>query len=319
MKTALIFLALSLLPPVSLAEAPAPIRIGALALVTLHWEMSVIEEEGLDLEQGFKIESHTLASPDAGRISLMGHSVDLIVTDWMWVALQRRQGQDFTFSPFSLAHGALMVPADSTIKALKDLRGKRLGVAGGGLDKNWRLLEAAAQKTAGLTLEKDAIITFGAPPLLSRSLEGGQLDALLTYWNHAAKLEALGYRQLLDGRSLQHLIGITDDVPTLGYVFSAAWAKAHSAALQGFLNAASQARERLCTSDTVWAKVVPLTAESDPKVTAALRHHYCQGRVETFGAKEAAAAAKILDLVTEPNGGTQNASTGLPLGTFYTR
>ena len=318
MKTALIFLLLSLLSPISLAEAPVTIRIGALALGTLQWELAVIKEEGLDQEQGLKIESQTLASPDAGRISLMGHSVDLIVTDWIWVAQQRRQGQDFTFSPFSLAHGALMVPADSTIRTLKDLRGKRLGVAGGGLDKNWRLLEAASLKTAGLNLEKEATISFGAPPLLSRSLQEGQLDALLTYWNHAAKLEALGYRQLLDGRSLQHLIGMTDDVPTLGYVFSQAWAKEHGSALKGFLKAASKARDRLCESDAVWAKVVSLTAESDPRVTASLRHHYCEGRVETFGQREEASAAKILDLVTPADGSAKNASKGLPSGTFFT-
>ncbi len=85
-----------------------------------------------------------------------------------------------------------MVPAGSPITDLKGLSGKRHGVAGGALDKNWILLKAQGPETAGLDLESAAQIAYGAPPLLAQKLESGELDAALLYWQFCARLEAKG-------------------------------------------------------------------------------------------------------------------------------
>ncbi|MGZ8215738.1 ABC transporter substrate-binding protein [Methylomagnum sp.] len=306
----------------SLANAAAPanpeIRIGTLAFGTLNWELAVIRDQGLDKAHGVSLSPVTLAGAEAGKIALQGNSVDMVVGDWIWVAQQRGQGMDFTFSPYSTSHGALMVPADSPIHGLADLKGKRLGIVGGGLDKNWLLLRALAEKTQGLNLDQAVEKTFGAPPLLNQALLGGKLDAVLNYWNYAAKLEAQGYRRVLDGRAILRGLGIETDVPALGYIFREGWAKTHGEALSGFFAAANEAKRAICESDATWQKVAPLTQESDEKVRATLRRDYCAGRVTGFGEAGRKAAETIFSLINSIQAGRAGTKpAGFPDGVFW--
>ncbi|SMF94010.1 NitT/TauT family transport system substrate-binding protein [Methylomagnum ishizawai] len=304
----------------ALAEAPPEtLRIGVLAFGTLNWELATIQSEGLDQGRGVRLEPTPLASAEAGRIALQGGGVDMIVGDWIWVAQQRGQGADFSFAPYSTSHGALMVPAGSPIQGIADLKGKKLGIAGGGLDKNWLLLRALARQRDGLDLDRVVEKTFGAPPLLNQQLEQGRLDAVLNYWNPAAKLEAQGYRRVLDGHSLLKGLGVEVPVPALGYIFHERWAKAHPAPLDAFLKMATEAQRRLCESDAAWHKIVPLTQETDPKVQDALRRDYCAGRVVGFGPQEIQAAGEIYRRLGEVAGGASPAVGGtLPAGVFWT-
>ncbi len=318
--SALFLLLLTLVNP-ALAEvsSPRPLRIGVLAFGTLNWEIAAIQSEGLDKARGITLEPTRLASPEAGKIALQGNSVDLIVGDWIWVANQREQGLDFAFSPYSTSHGALMVPADSPIQGIADLKGKRLGIAGGGLDKNWLLLRALAREANHLDLDRAVEKTFGAPPLLNQQLQQGKLDAVLNYWNYAAKLEALGYRRVLDGRSITRGLGVNVDVPALGYIFRGDWAKANEATLNGFFGMADTAKKLICESDAAWSKVAPLTQESDEKVRNTLRKHYCEGRVANFGPEEIKAAGSIYSLLDKVAGRQATGSGGqLPEGVFWT-
>ena len=68
-----------------------------------------------------------------------------------------------------------MVQANSPITDIADLKGKKLAVAGGPLDKSWLLLQAFARRS-GLDLKKQANIVFGAPPLLSQKALQGEID-----------------------------------------------------------------------------------------------------------------------------------------------
>lgn len=298
--------------------ADRKIKIGMLAFGTLNWELTVIQEEGLDKTQGITVETMPLASSEAGKIALQGGSVDLIVSDWIWVANQRGQGADVTFLPYSTSHGALVVPADSPIRDIGDLKGKRLGIAGGGLDKNWLLLRALAQKKYGLDLDQSTDKVFGAPPLLNQQLQQGKLDAALNYWNFAAKLEAQGFRRLLDGRGILQGLGIGADVPSLGYVFREDWAKSHEDTLSGFLKAADAAKKSICESDAAWRKVVPLTRETDERIQNHLRRHYCEGRIKSWGETEKKAAVEIYELLHRYGEGRLTGKSGtLPEGVFW--
>jgi len=309
---------LALFDAAQAASPPSPVRVGVLAFGTLNWEIAAIKNAGLDQAQGLALETTPLASAEAGKIALQGKSVDLIVGDWIWVANQREQGLNFAFAPYSTSHGALMTRPDSPIHGIADLKGKRLGIAGGGLDKNWLLLRALAGKELGLDLDSAVEKTFAAPPLLNQQLLEGKLDAVLTYWNHAAKLEAQGYRRVLDGRGIARGLGVEADVPALGYLFREDWAKANEAALAGFFRAAEAAKQQICDSDAAWAKVAPLTQEPDAKVQTALRRHYCQGRVAGFGSAEAKAAGEIYSLLGKTAGPKATNSQGiLPEGVFW--
>lgn len=300
-------------------ETPSSIRIAVLTSGTLHWEVSVIQNEGLDKKYGIAVEPVPLASAETAKIALQGGGADVIVSDWLWAVSQYQQGIHMAFMPYSMNYGGLVVPIHSTIRDASDLRGKRLGIAGGGLDKNWHLLQAMAKKRYNVNLDHDTEKTFAAPPLLSEQFQQGKLDAVLTYWNYAAKLEAQGYRLLLDGQAMLKELGIEANIPALGYIFHQEWARANRTYLTQFFRAADEAKKRLCESDTVWAKVVPLTQEKDPIVQANLRKRYCTGRITQFGAAEKKAAAALFTMIqTLRVSSSEDTSLSFPNEVFWT-
>ena len=293
------------------AEKPT-LKIAVQAGGTVEWELSA-----LPADTDFKIETIAVANAEAGKIALQSGAVDMIVSDWIWVANMRSQETDFTFYPYSSTAGALVVPENSLIHSVKDLSGKRLGIAGGELDKNWLLLQALAQKD-GLDLNKTVEKTFGAPPLITEQLKANRIDAALTYWHFAAKLEATGYRQVIDGRGILKGLGIAENVPSLGYVFKQSWDAEHQTALNAFFKASLQAKKSICSDDTAWQKVIPLTKVDDAATQKLLRQRYCEGGVESWGDKEQTAAAQIYTLLkTLSNDQLTGKSETLPTGTFW--
>ncbi len=288
----MLFISLVLFSGLSVAAEPVKIRLGVLASGTLAWELTTLKNEGLLKDAGFVLDSLPLTDQQAGKIALQAGSVDMIVSDWIWVSTMRAQGQDYTFYPYSASAGGLLVPANSNIKIPADLQGKKLGIAGGELDKNWALLQALGQQQQ-LDLNQSVEKVFGAPPLLSQQLSSQRIDALLTYWQFAARLQAQGYRQILSGEEMIRQLGITETVPSLGYVFKQSWANQHQAALQQFFAVTQTAKDRLCESDQTWQNIVNLTETEDTATQQQLRAHYCQGRIKQWDEKAQKAAEAI--------------------------
>jgi NitT/TauT family transport system substrate-binding protein len=300
----------------SFASEKTVIRLGVLAFGTLEWELAALKNEHLLNTADFEIQTQTLASPQAAEVALQAGAVDMIVGDWIWTSRVRSTGTDFTFYPYSSTSGALMIPANSTIKTWQDLNGKKLGIAGGELDKNWLLLQALA-KQQKVDLSK-VVKVFAAPPLLNQQLAQGRLDAVLTYWHFAAKLEAQGYKQLLDGKTMLTGLAIKEAVPSLGYVFKQSWATQHKAALEHFFSSSLQAKDKLCSVAEAWKKIMPLTKADDAATQAKLRERYCAGRVTVWGAAQQQAAGQIYTLLREVSNNklTGNAQT-IQAGTFW--
>ncbi len=122
------------------------IRVGVLAFGTVNWELDSLQFHGLDQRHGVQIAVTRLSGKNAAAVALQGGEVDAIVSDWIWVSRQRSSGADYSFVPHSLAAGGLMVRPDAGIGTLNDLRDKKLGIAGGPVDKSWLMLRAYAQK-----------------------------------------------------------------------------------------------------------------------------------------------------------------------------
>src|SRR5208283_4331287 len=110
------------------------------------------------------------------------------------------------------------------------------------IDKSWLVLQLYARSRFGLDLAANVDKSFGAPPLLSEELEAGRLDAVLTYWPFAAKLEARGMKPVVSVGDALAALGIAKDLPLTGYVMSAGWAAESRAALDGFLAASREAK-----------------------------------------------------------------------------
>lgn len=314
----LLLLCFSLFSNLVLAAETTRIRLGVMASGTLAWEMAAMKNEGLLEGANFQLETITLANQQAGKVALQAGSVDVIVSDWIWVSSMRAQGSDYSFYPYSASAGGLLVPANSNIKTLADLQGKKLGIAGGELDKNWSLLQALAQQQH-IDLNQTVEKVYGAPPLLNQQLASQRIDALLTYWQFAARLEAQGYRQLLSGEDIIHQLGIEETVPSLGYVFKQSWGEQHKAALLKFLETAQAAKDTLCNSDQAWQKIASLTEADDASAQQQIRTRYCQGRVKQWGGGEQKAAEKIYQMLHQlGNNKLTGKTVQLQPGTFWT-
>src|SRR5437899_4792038 len=215
------------------SRAAETIRLAVQKTGTFAWELAVIRAHGLDRQANLAIQVYELASPEAGKIALRGGSADVIVSDWLWVSRERGLGAKVTFYPYSSALGAVMVPNVSSIRTLADLKGRKLAVAGGPIDKNWLLLRAWL-KREGIDLKSDSTIAYGAPPLLTAKTLSGEMDATVNYWNLCAGLEAKGFRRVAGIEDILPKLGAKGRTAMLGYVFDEKWARANHDALARF-------------------------------------------------------------------------------------
>jgi len=296
------------------------IRVGSLRYGTLSWQLDVIAKHGLDQEEGIRVEPLELAATPAAQLALQAGRVDLIVSDWLWVSRQRAEGGDLTFIPFSSAIGALIVPSASPIRDVAGLVGHRLGIAGSAIDKSWLVLRLYGHTQLGLDLDAQVQKSFGAPPLLSQELAAGRLDAVLTYWPFAAKLEAGGMRRLLSVGDALAALELPRDLPLTGYVVSTPWAMQNPAALDGFIGASQAANKILAASDAEWERIAPLTGAANTTELIRLREAYRDGIPRHWGAAERDAAARLYRLLAGIGGTTLvGSSPDLAPGTFLDR
>lgn len=286
------------------AQNSRTVRIGLLRFGTVAWEIDTLRHQGLDRKHGIAVVPVEFASNEAAKVALQAGAVDMIVTDWPWVARQRGEGASFSLIPYSKAVGTLMVPRDSTIKSLADLKGRRLGVAGGALDKSWLLLRAYAHEELGIDLTEVAEPVFGAPPLLNEELARGRIDAVLTYWHYAARLEAEGARPFLTVSDMIHRLGVGSDVPMLGYAFRDDWARHEEAALKGFVAASRETKMLLAASREAWARLAPQIGSDDPTILASLQAGFRAGIPERWGEAERKACADLHAILADIGGET---------------
>ena len=303
---------------VAAADAFPAVRVGALRFGTVSWELDTIRRRGFDTAAGLKVDAVPFASSQATQVALQAGRVDMTVQDFFWVSRQRSDGADWTSVPFSTAIGAVVAPPLSPVREIRDLRGRRLGIAGSPLDKSWLILRAYAQKALQLDLEHIVEKTFAAPPLLSEELQQGRIDAALTFWPFAAKAEAAGMRRVLAIEDAIQALGVPAGVPLTGYVFSEKWANANRALIQGFLAATAAARDLLGRSDSEWETLRPLTGATNDAELRELRDYYRRGIPRGPSSVEQQGATQLYQILAAIGGPELVGSgTSLAPGTFW--
>jgi NitT/TauT family transport system substrate-binding protein len=281
--------------------AAPPVRLGTLQFGTVQWVADIIHRHDLDTQHGFALQTTTLANTDAGRVSLMAGASDIVLSDWPFVAAQRASGTNLSFAAFSCSSGGIMTAADSPIRTLADLRGTRLGIAGGPADKSWLVVQAAA-RLQGIDLATAVHPAYGAPPLLGAKLQQGELDAVLTYWNFAAKLEAAGYREAIPVADCIRALGISPQISMVGFVFHQDWAEANRSAIDGFLAAVRDAESLLVASDTEWTAIRPLMDAGDDALFDRLRQRFVAGITCADTDEQLRGATRLIAILRESGG-----------------
>src|SRR3954449_3837839 len=302
---------------IAMCGAADAIRVAVQKTGTFGWELAVIRAHGLDQQANLSIRLVELASPEAGKIALRAGAADVIISDWLWVSRERGLGAKLTFYPYSSALGAVMVPNSSPIRTLADLKGRKLAVAGGPIDKNWLLLRAS-MKQDGIDPKSESTIVYGAPPLLAAKTLSGEMDATLNYWNFCAALEAKGFRRLVAVEDLLPKLGAKGRTAMIGYVFDEKWANANQDKIARFIAMTRAAKEILSTSDAEWEKIAALTGAPDTATLRAYRDRYREGIPRRPVADEEA-DARILYRVLADIGGRELVGPAPELegGTFY--
>ncbi len=299
------------------AAAADVIRVAAQKTGTLAWELDVVRAHRLDREAGLTIAIVELATPEAGKIALRGGSADLIVSDWLWVTRERGLGAALVFYPYSSALGAVMVPGSSPIASVAELKGRKLAVAGGAIDKSWLLLQGAT-RLDGLDLRRAATIVYGAPTLLAEKTLQGEMDATLNYWNLCASLEARGFRRLLAVEDILPKLGARGRAALLGYVFDETWAGRNRSTVDRFIAVTRKAKEILASSDAEWERIAPLVGTTDAATLRVYRDRYREGIPRrTIDDEEADAHTLFKVLATQGGASLTGGATALAPGTFY--
>ena len=213
------------------------LRAAVLEVGTVNWELQTIKDYGLDTQNGFNLELLFLADNGATRVALAGGEADMVVADWIWVATQRAAGQDYVTIPYSTAVGGVMVPADSTAQTLEDLRGQKIGIAGGPVDKSWLILRAYTEQEYGFDLADETEQVFGAPPLIMQSVLSGETQGAINFWHFMAKMKAAGMRELISVADASEALGLDPSTPLLGYVISGEFARNNPEVIEGLARA----------------------------------------------------------------------------------
>lgn len=231
----------------------------------------VIKKFGLDKKYNIDIVPTVTASSTTGIVAMQGSSAD--VGNFGWNEIARFVGggyQMVAVTPW-LRWGAdfYVVAANSPIKTLGDLKGKKIGVVNK-TTLNYVLLRVVAKDNHGVDLDKDAMVHEGAQGLLRGLMEQGQLDAAGMFNSVTPSMIATGkFRSLVKISDLVKQYGLPD-TPFLMYAFDAKYAAAHPDNVKAFVKVYQEAVEILLKDDEVWLERGSQLQQSD-EVSALFR------------------------------------------------
>ncbi|MEM6421364.1 MAG: ABC transporter substrate-binding protein [Pseudomonadota bacterium] len=287
--------------PGARAEEDRPtLTLAVLKFGTVNWLTSTIAASGYDRQAGFTLEVIPLAGKAATTIAFQSGEADVIVSDWVWALGRRAAGDDLRFAPYSAALGALMTDPTADIDGLCDLQGRDVGVVGSELDKSWLIYEALAQRSCGFSLPAETRTLFGAPPLMSRQLETGGVDAVSTYWHFASRLRANGMRRTLDVNGALAALGIAPAPPLVGFIWNTA--RVQPDLIAAFLHAARLAMDELAEDDATWAGLMPQMRVDSGAAFRELRDDFRAGIVPGWRASDVEAARALYAVLSETGG-----------------
>ena len=304
------------------AEETRKLRIGSLQYGSVNWELKLIKDLQLDKKNNFDLEIVNLASKNAAAVALQGGAVDMIVTDWFWVSRQRNEGRKFSFVPHSMAAGGLIVHNESGIKDLSDLKGKKIGIAGGQVDKSWLILRTYYKKVFNKDLKNESKQIFGAPPLLNKKIKQKSFDAILTYWPYQAKLITdSNFSKVINITDIITKLDIPKGVPVIGWGFKDSWATSNKKILSDFLAVSKKSKDLMLKSDDIWKNVRPYMNAKNDELYVNLRKAYREGIPDKDFTEEQIQGSTKLYSILSKIGGKElvGKAKSLSPGTFWSK
>jgi NitT/TauT family transport system substrate-binding protein len=217
------------------------------------YPLHVMETRGIAGKYKLNIEQFPVANPQAQFTVMQTAEFQIGLTGPLTVALMRAQGFKVVcvYSMYRYTNDVI-VPVDSPIKTIGDLKGKRIGVFGGPSSATTWLLRLVTVRAFGFDVFKDAKMQFSAPPLLAGLLEKGDLDAIMALDPFVLNL-LLTKKYRIIGNIGQIWRETSGQEPmVVAVAMNETWAKANPDAARRFVAAYKEATEYLRANDDVW-------------------------------------------------------------------
>jgi len=289
-----------------------------------RWFVYAMKKLGLDAKHGFDlritlVRDHITGAYQSFEVALKEDAVDLIDVDWIVIGRHRTDGLPLTaFFPYGRIAGGLVVPADSPIHGLQDLRGKRIGVVRL-RDKNWIILRAACMKRYGFDPQQEnTVVEALSKGTLAEMLKGGEVDAALQWWQLIPPLVATGaYRRVVDVLDLIAELGIEGAVPITLFTVTEAFAKQNGDLLRGFVRAFCETAAYLQANDPIWDEIgEQVMGGVDPRILTILRDSWRRRVMTAWNDSTVRQIERLFDELLKVGGGPLLGIDRLPPGTF---
>lgn len=213
-----------------------PIKIGAVHPGTAGSVIDPITEKfGLDVKHGLELNRDGGGGVGTGQENLLTGLLDTFAFGPLGATDATLAGHDVVIvGPQLWNHGRWLVPADSDIDSVEQLRGKRVGVQPASSDT----YKAAALALAvnGIDFEGEYQL-FPGQPLAGLALyERGDLDAIIAIEPNATRLVAQGSRQIATVSELwQKGTGDSNPLFLNGAAFNRPWLEQNRETAAGFV------------------------------------------------------------------------------------
>jgi NitT/TauT family transport system substrate-binding protein len=242
------------LATVGAASAQVKVRIGDLAQSLNEIGSRAMIDQGIDKKYNIAAEYRAYPTLDGLFTAIRGKDVDVGFGGWTAIAQFRGKGMPVTMI-FPVGRGVtvdVIVPMNSPIKSIADLKGKKVGSFAGAAGTATVLFRVITSKVHGFDPGKTGDLQFAGPGLLPAFLDKGEIDAAVMFDPLAAKLEASGKYRSLGNLADAYKAATGDDFLWIGYSTNDDFIKAEPEALMNFTRAWLEAIEYVKTHPEVF-------------------------------------------------------------------
>lgn len=190
-------------PMHSNAQAPVVVQSIGLENAFMMVPMYVMKDKKFDLARGVDLQMRMFANIEAIYQAMRAGDSDMGPAGWTNAVQWRATGSPWTIVyPQALGAGVeVLVPKDSPLKTLADLKGKKVASYAGPTGTATILFRTLLADHFGFDPEKSNLLQYGSPPVLINALKRGEIDALVLLDPLATRLTASG-----DVRSISNLV-----------------------------------------------------------------------------------------------------------------